>query len=707
MFLLDSVSIKFLSSTEIEKCIPFTLCVSRDSVENDKQLTHSSLGSYLDIVCNVCSKGQQFCPGHCGKLQLRYPIINPMRLDFLSKILLHICFECNIFNHNEVVLDSDEHNKEYTNIKFTRCSNCSISLNKTINVIKLSNSKDTVNYYGITIKSNNKSKNWDVQDLTNMFFNFTSDIRAHLDSKFDLTTIIMDYIIVAPSCVRVIPSDDEHHIDNLAAQYNEIMLSMADEKLLINRYKYCNTIHSKYNILLGLSDSKKQYLKQKLTGKSGFYRKFALGKRVDFCARSVISPDISIAIDEIGIPRSLANDLAKYDEDDIPIPIKDGDYIMINRQPTLSKSSILFVKAKIYDSGYTLKLNPITVTPLNGDFDGDEISIYSIVTNDAVNEVSEKLSLSKNIIYNNKLIIGLDQNTISGLYILSTCYKVYDISRIPNLSEVLRRYRSSKYPIYYDTNMIISSALPKGFCYNKYGVHIDNGIYVKGELNKSVLWTTKHSILYMIHLIYGYENYLRLVKNIQDVVNEWLSKYGLTIGLQECIMDRKPLKAIENSINFKQQSEKLALETMPKKGLYNIVKSGSKGDMNNIGQILAAVGQQYSDGEIMPVSDIVHPNNLSSTCIKSSYTSGLSADELFIHSKVGREGIIRTAVSTADIGYGQRTLVKLLEGITINNSLNVIEDFDNSIIEFNDTTRQDTELTENELEDLCRSIINW
>jgi len=43
-------------------------------------------------------------------------------------------------------------------------------------------------------------------------------------------------------------------------------------------------------------------LEERLVAKEGRFRQHLMGKRVDFCARSVITPDPFIALDELGVP---------------------------------------------------------------------------------------------------------------------------------------------------------------------------------------------------------------------------------------------------------------------------------------------------------------------------------------------------------------------------------------------------------------------
>ena len=51
--------------------------------------------------------------------------------------------------------------------------------------------------------------------------------------------------------------------------------------------------------------------------------------------------------------------------------------------------------------------------------------------------------------------------------------------------------------------------------------------------------------------------------------------------------------------------------------------------------------------------------------VKNNYIKGLSPDEFYFHAMGGREGLIDTAVKTAETGYIQRRLVKALEDVMV------------------------------------------
>jgi len=108
--------------------------------------------------------------------------------------------------------------------------------------------------------------------------------------------------------------------------------------------------------------------------------------------------------------------------------------------------------------------------------------------------------------------------------------------------------------------------------------------------------------------------------------------------------------------------------------LINMVMAGSKGSNINISQIMACVGQQNVEGKRIPfgfnkrslphfTKDDFGPE--SKGFVESSYLSGLKPDEFYFHAMGGREGLIDTAVKTAETGYISRRLIKALEDVMV------------------------------------------
>ena len=181
-------------------------------------------------------------------------------------------------------------------------------------------------------------------------------------------------------------------------------------------------------------------IKQILEKKEGLFRKHMMGKRVNFAARSVISPDPNIETSEIGIPMvfakklsypepvtsynfkklrqavingplnhpgathiqhedgslsslenfsiegriALANQLmtpnSEQNTNHAPKKVlrhlETGDILLLNRQPTLHKPSMMGHKARILSGEKTIRMHYANCNTYNADFDGDEMNVH-------------------------------------------------------------------------------------------------------------------------------------------------------------------------------------------------------------------------------------------------------------------------------------------------------------------------------------------
>ena len=102
--------------------------------------------------------------------------------------------------------------------------------------------------------------------------------------------------------------------------------------------------------------------------------------------------------------------------------------------------------------------------------------------------------------------------------------------------------------------------------------------------------------------------------------------------------------------------------------------SGSKGSNINIAQMVACLGQQTVGGSrpangfpsrYTPFSKFNSKAPADKGFVGNSFYTGLTPIELFAHTAGGREGLVDTAVKTADTGYMQRRLVKAMEDASV------------------------------------------
>ena len=118
--------------------------------------------------------------------------------------------------------------------------------------------------------------------------------------------------------------------------------------------------------------------------------------------------------------------------------------------------------------------------------------------------------------------------------------------------------------------------------------------------------------------------------------------------------------------------------------------SGSKGSNINVSQMVAVVGQQIIGGK--RVADgfqdrsLPHfPKNarqpISKGFVQNSFFSGLTPSEFLFHAISGREGLVDTAVKTAETGYMSRRLMKSLEDLSVQYD-DTVRNSSSSIVQF-------------------------
>eukprot|EP00656_Telonema_subtile_P024013 TRINITY_DN2574_c0_g1_i5.p1 TRINITY_DN2574_c0_g1~~TRINITY_DN2574_c0_g1_i5.p1 ORF type:complete len:865 (-),score=177.51 TRINITY_DN2574_c0_g1_i5:60-2654(-) len=215
-------------------------------------------------------------------------------------------------------------------------------------------------------------------------------------------------------------------------------------------------------------------VRQRLKGKQGRIRGNLMGKRLDFTARSVITPDPILSVDEVGVPKSIACNLtypeavthtnlermkqlvqnhsehpgAKYiiRDDGVRIDLRfskrpsdlviapgykverhiiTGDYVMFNRQPSLHKMSIMAHKVRILQYS-TFRLNLSCTSPYNADFDGDEMNMHVPQSHLTRAEAKEIMLVPRQIVspQSNKPVMGIVQDTLMGSrkFTLKSCF---------------------------------------------------------------------------------------------------------------------------------------------------------------------------------------------------------------------------------------------------------------------------------------------
>jgi DNA-directed RNA polymerase subunit A' len=212
-------------------------------------------------------------------------------------------------------------------------------------------------------------------------------------------------------------------------------------------------------------------LSQRLKGKEGRFRGSLSGKRVNFSARTVISPDPTLSLNEVGVPDRVAKEmtqtlnvternvedarqyvrngpeahpganyvrrpdgrrlkvteknceeLAEKVEPDWEVNrhLVDGDIVIFNRQPSLHRMSIMAHEVVVMPYK-TFRLNTVVCPPYNADFDGDEMNMHALQNEEARAEARVLMRVQEQILSPRfgENIIGAIQDHISGTYLLT------------------------------------------------------------------------------------------------------------------------------------------------------------------------------------------------------------------------------------------------------------------------------------------------
>ena len=539
-------------------------------------------------------------------------------------------------------------------------------------------------------------------------------------------------------------------------------------------------------------------IRARLKGKEGRVRGNLMGKRVDFSARTVITGDPNLSLDEVGVPRSIARTLT-YPETVTPYNIQklhqlvkngpnehpgaryvirdtgeridlrfhrragdlvlqygwkverhivDGDFIIFNRQPSLHKESMMGHRVRVMPYS-TFRLNLSVTSPYNADFDGDEMNLHVPQSEETRAEVNQLCMVPLNIVspQRNSPLMGIVQDTLCGIY--KICRRDVFLNQeqvmnillwVPEWDGIIPQPAVLKPTPLWTGKQIVSLVIPAGLNLVKgsdYAPLKDDGIFVSsgelmfGLLNKKVVGAAMGGIIHIVYNEKGPEAAMNFFNGAQAVVNYWLLHNGFSIGIGDTIPDRETIRLIEEAVNAQkrevaeitQMATESRLDTLPGmnvretfesrvskalnkarddagtvtedslKDLNNatqMARSGSKGSTINISQMTAVVGQQSVEGKRIPfgfkyrtlphfTKDDYSPE--SRGFVENSYLRGLTPTEFFFHAMAGREGLIDTAVKTAETGYIQRRLVKALEDVmakydgTIRNSLGDIVQF--------------------------------
>lgn len=297
------------------------------------------MGATIDSgkECITCGMNVNKCPGHFGYIELNNYIINPLFYKQVYQYLCCICLNPNCYrlliNEEQIILY--KLNKSSGSIRFSKileklekigmCCHCghlkpNLSYSTTENIITMTYSNGRNEETGEKLSV---AVAMDTDEIKKIFDNITDeDIKLlGLDPEYvHPKNFIMSIFPVAPPSIRpYVYTDGQICDDDLTLQYIEIIKANnalgcenIDEKTSQN---YLKKLKFSISTLMNNSRGKAKHSQsnralkgfaERIQGKDELIRGHLMGKRVDFSARTPISPEPNLMIDQVGIPPEIA-----------------------------------------------------------------------------------------------------------------------------------------------------------------------------------------------------------------------------------------------------------------------------------------------------------------------------------------------------------------------------------------------------------------
>ncbi|MEM3571345.1 MAG: DNA-directed RNA polymerase subunit A', partial [Candidatus Bathyarchaeia archaeon] len=460
---IEKIKFTLLSPNEMRKLSVVEIQTADTYDEDGAPIVHGLMDGRLGTLeprqkCKTCGNTTVACPGHFGHIELAEPIIHVSFAKLIYKLLSATCRNCGRIllseeriSHYKKFLEEEKERLNivpddfYENVireakKSQNCPHCGAK-QYAIEFIK------PVSFY--------ERMDGGAPKLTPSAIRERFERIPDEDLKlFGMDPVacrpewmILQVLLVPPVCVRpsitletgIRSEDDLTHklvdiirINQKLKEARESGVPMNIIQELHDLLQYHVTTYFD-NEVSGIPPARHRSgralktLTQRLKGKEGRFRGNLSGKRVDFSARTVISPDINLDINEVGVPIEVATKLTipekvtqwnleemkklvengpeKYpgalyiirlDGRRIRLEfvadrkslaeslqpgfvverhLRDGDIVLFNRQPSLHRMSIMahYVKVLPYK---TFRLNPCVCPPYNADFDGDEMNLH-------------------------------------------------------------------------------------------------------------------------------------------------------------------------------------------------------------------------------------------------------------------------------------------------------------------------------------------
>ena len=514
--LIEKIKFGLLSPDEIRKMSAARIITADTYDEDGLPIPSGLMDQRLGTIepgqrCQTCGNLVSNCMGHFGHIELARPVIHVGYAKKVLKVLRSICPECSRLmlteeemetfrqeqlKHQKLFFEGDE---DATKIVFKRARKSKLCPYCGAKKKKIVIEKPTTFYEEEEAKGSRRIT--PIEILERLVKMTDNDLRILGVSPENarLEWVIFTVLPIPPVCARPsitldsgIRSEDDltHKLvdvirinqrlrENIDAGAPHLIVEDLWELLQYHITTYFDNQVSGIPPARHRSGRALRTLTQRLKGKEGRFRSNLSGKRVDFSARSVISPNPFISINEVGVPIEIAkiltiptnindwnieemkqlvlngpfnhpgaNYIIRNDRRRIDLRyvknrqiiaemlapgytverhLANGDLVLFNRQPSLHRMSIMAHEVKIMD-GRTFRLNLTVCPPYNADFDGDEMNLHVPQSEEARTEAELLLKVQEHILsprFGGPILGGI-QDFISSVFQFTSLDSLYN-----------------------------------------------------------------------------------------------------------------------------------------------------------------------------------------------------------------------------------------------------------------------------------------
>jgi len=432
--------------------------------------------------------------------------------------------------------------------------------------------------------------------------------------------------------------------------------------------------------------------------------------------------------------------------------LMDGDIAIFNRQPSLHRMSMMCHRVRVLP-GKTLRLNPSICHPYNADFDGDEMNLHIPQTEESRAEAEILMEVSTQLISPRYglSVIGCVQDAISGNYLLT---KELSFSRDDaiDLLAAIGQEDSSGLPkkSILSGKEIFSAVIPPDFnftgrarsclkcqvckkdkCEHDSYVKIEDGKLISGIMDRNNLGEGSGLLLRNIHKKYGKETTIETLGRLFRLGIVVLSKVGFTTSISDTDLPESAKIDIQNTLQKAREDvnslielyHNNKLEPFPGKSVRETLElrilealnkarnrcgelvaihadkeshtmimadSGARGNLLNLAQMAACVGQQAMRGKRIEKGyngrtlSCFNKGDLSPEAhgfISNGFKTGLNPFEFFFGSITGRDSLMDTALRTPKSGYLYRRLANAMQDLKVEYD-HTVRDSGGKIVQF-------------------------